>query len=200
MLLLIGSCKNWMFFLMCFYTCARKKDGTYYKNSSMKFIEEPLLIVSFTHSSTANLDVTEFVKVSKTDGWEFNKIIILLTFVGYEVGHFDASKWKILRKRWANLSVSTLYPAFTEVCPTIASKYVRKYVKNVLLCFLSFDLFPLCLCGHLHSLSLFILSSLSLGDLVHDLTSVCIVNLSSVCRTSIRCCKNKNPLDISLWM
>ena len=54
--------------LTCFYTRARKKDGTYYKNSSMKFIEEPLLIVSFTHSSTANLDVTEFLKISKTDG------------------------------------------------------------------------------------------------------------------------------------
>ena len=52
--------------------------------------------------------------------------------------------------------------------------------------------------SHLHSLSLFILASSLLGDLVHHLASVRIIKLSSVCRTSTRCCKNKHYLDTSL--
>ena len=38
----------------------------------MTFIEEPPLIVSFARRTT-NLNETEFVKFSKTEGWEFTK-------------------------------------------------------------------------------------------------------------------------------
>ena len=54
--------------------------------------------------------------------------------------------------------------------------------------------------SHLHSLSLFILASSLLGDLVHHLASVRIIKLSSVCKTSTRCCKNKHYLDTSLYV
>ena len=54
--------------LTCFYMSAQKKDGTYYISSSMKFIEEPPLIVSFARRRTTNLNNTEFLKLSKTEG------------------------------------------------------------------------------------------------------------------------------------
>lgn len=54
--------------------------------------------------------------------------------------------------------------------------------------------------SHLHSLSLFILATSLHGDLVHHLASVRIIKLSSVCKTSTRCCKNKHYLDTSLYV
>lgn len=60
--------------------------------------------------------------------------------------------------------------------------------------------FVFSLYSHLHSLSLFILASSLLGDLVHHLASVRIIKLSSVCKTSTRCCKNKHYLDTSLYV
>ena len=71
--------------LTCFYTFARKKDGTYYISTSIKFIEEPPLIVSFARRRTTNLIDTEFLKFSKTEGREFTKTIIPFALVGYEI-------------------------------------------------------------------------------------------------------------------
>ena len=47
--------------LTSLYTSSRKKDGTDYISSSMKFLKEQSLIVSFARRRTTNLDDTEFL-------------------------------------------------------------------------------------------------------------------------------------------
>ena len=70
--------------LTCFYTSAQKKDGTYYIIPSLKFIEEPSLVVFFARRRTTNLHDIEFLKFSKTEGLEFAKTIIPFALVEYE--------------------------------------------------------------------------------------------------------------------
>lgn len=82
------------------------------------------------------------------------------------------SKWRVSRKGWVNLWVSTLYAAFTEVCSTIALIYFQKYVNKVLnMSFVCFLLWPL------------LSKQKTFAYFIH------IVIMS-------RCCKNKNYLDI----
>ena len=59
--------------------------------------------------------------------------------------HWHESKWRVSRKGWVNLWVSTLYAAVTDVCSTIALIYLQKYVNKVLCLLVAFfcDLFCL---------------------------------------------------------
>ena len=74
--------KNWMFVDVLLHA-ARKKGGTYYKSSSMKFIEEPPSIVSIALRRSTSLNDTEFLKFNKTKGWKFTKTIITFVLFGY---------------------------------------------------------------------------------------------------------------------
>ena len=56
---------------------------TYYKRLSMKFIKEPLSIVSSALRRTTNLNDAEFLKFSATKGWNFTKTIIPFVLFGY---------------------------------------------------------------------------------------------------------------------
>ena len=69
-------------------------------------------------------------------------------------------------------------PSLQNIYRNMSRKYFVSFGCFLLTSFL------FCLRAHLRSLSLFILPSSLLGDLLHDLASVCIINLSSVSRTS----------------
>ena len=75
--------KNLMFFWRVFLHVCEEEGGTYYKSSSMKFIEEPPSIVSIALHRTTNLNDTEFLKFSKTKGWKFTKTIITFVLFSY---------------------------------------------------------------------------------------------------------------------
>ena len=69
--------------LTCFYTSARKKDGTYFQ----KLIDEVHKNRNRSFPLLAVAQQTNGWKKSIIRGWEFNKTVIPLALVGYEIGN-----------------------------------------------------------------------------------------------------------------